>query len=142
MKRLSILIADRTPEYCAHLARWLHEHDTTCVHSPAEGMSAAVLLHFDVIVKATSHDDACGLEEMRALKRRQPWARVLAVVSGTDDESTQREFHQALRAGADAAVRRTIEERQFRLALRACWHDVAPGVETPGTRKHFTLSRV
>lgn len=142
MKRLSILIADRTPEYCAHLARWLHDHDTTCVHSPAEGMSAAVLLHFDLIVKATTEGDRSGLEEMRALKRRQPWARVLAVVGGTDDESTQREFNQALRAGADAAVRRTIEERQFRLALRACWHDVMPGAETTGPRRSFTLSRV
>lgn len=33
MKRLSILIADRTPEFCAHVARWLREHDTTCVQS-------------------------------------------------------------------------------------------------------------
>ncbi len=141
MKRLSILIADRTPEYCAHLARWLREHDTTCVHSAAEGMSAAVLLHFDVIVKATLHEGTSALEEMRALKRRQPWARVLAVVSAATVEDAPREFARARRAGADAVVSRAVGERQFRLALRACWHDAVPHLEASHPSPNFTLSR-
>lgn len=142
MKRLSILIADRTPEYCSVISRWLGAHDTTCVHSTAEALSATRLLHFDVVVSATLKDDLAGTEAIRKLKQRQPWTRLLAVVSEVDDERVRREFNRALRAGADAAVRRSIDERQFLLALRACWHDVPPRGELQSAQPHFTLSRV
>lgn len=142
MKRLSILIADRTPEFCAHIARWLQEHDTTCVQSTAEALSAARLLHFDVVVSASTGDDVSGIDAIRTLKRRQPWTRVLAVVGEKDDDRLRREFNRAIRAGADAAVRRSISERQFLLALRACWHDVPPSCEPASARTTFTLSRV
>lgn len=142
MKRLSILIADRTPEFCAHVARWLREHDTTCVQSTAEALSAASLLHFDVVVSATPSDDLSGIDSIRSLKRRQPWTRLLAVVPEMDEDRLRREFNRAIRAGADAAVKRAINERQFLLALRACWHDVPPSCEPAGARTTFTLSRV
>lgn len=142
MKRLSILIADRTPEFCAHVARWLREHDTTCVQSAAEALSAASLLHFDVVVSATPSDDLSGIDSIRSLKRRQPWTRLLAVVPEMDEDRLRREFNRAIRAGADAAVKRAINERQFLLALRACWHDVPPSCEPASARTTFTLSRV
>ena len=142
MKRLSILIADRTPEYCAHISRWIREHDTTCVHSTAEALSASRLLHFDVVVSACLSDDVAGTATIRALKQRQPWTRLLAVVSEPSDERVRWEFNRVIRAGADAAVRRSIDEKQFRLALRACWHDVPPRSEPASARTTFTLSRV
>jgi CheY-like chemotaxis protein len=76
MHRLSILIADRTPEYCAHVSRWLREHDITCVHSTAEALSATRLLHFDVVVSACLPDDVPGKDAIRSLKQRQPWTRL------------------------------------------------------------------
>jgi CheY-like chemotaxis protein len=142
MKRLSILITDRAPEFCAHVAAWLREHDTTCVQTTTEALSAASLLRFDVVVSANAGDDLTGTETIRVLKRRQPWVRLLAVVGAVDDERVRREFNRAMRAGADAAVKRGIDERQFLLALRACWHDVPPGYAPAGTRTTFTLSRV
>ena len=142
MKRLSILIADRTPEYCAHISRWIREHDTTCVHSTAEALSASRLLHFDVVVSACLSDDVAGTATIRALKQRQPWTRLLAVVNEPSDERVRWEFNRVIRAGADAAVRRSIDERQFLLALRACWHDVPPRNEPASARTTFTLSRV
>lgn len=142
MKRLSILIADRTPEYCAHISRWVREHDTTCVNSAAEALSATRLLHFDVVVSATLADDPAGTDAIRKLKQRQPWARLLAVVSEMNDDRVRREFNRVIQAGADAAVRRSIDEKQFLLALRACWHDVPPRCEPVSARTNFTLSRV
>jgi len=142
MNRLSILIADRTPEYCAHISRWLREHDTTCVHSAAEALSATRLLHFDVVVSACLSDDVAGTDSIRALKRRQPWTRLLAVVDEPGDDRVRGEFNRVIRAGADAAVRRSIDEKQFLLALRACWHDVPPRSDPVSARTNFTLSRV
>lgn len=142
MKRLSILIADRTPEFCTQLARWLREHDTTCVQSTTEAMSAASLLHFDLVVSATTSDDVSGIDAIRSLKRRQPWTRVLAVIGELDADRQRREFNRAIWAGADAAVKRSIDERRFLLALRACWHDARPHREIAGARTSFTLSRV
>jgi CheY-like chemotaxis protein len=142
MKRLSILIADRTPEFAAQLARWLRAHDTTCVQSTTEAMSAASLLHFDVVVSATTGDDVSGIDAIRSLKRRQPWTRVLAVVGEMEEDRQQRAFNRALWAGADAAVKRSVDERRFLLALRACWHDARPHREAAGSRTSFTLSRV
>jgi len=142
MHRLSILIADRTPEYCAHVSRWLREHDITCVHSTAEALSATRLLHFDVVVSACLPDDVPGKDAIRSLKQRQPWTRLLAVVNEPRDERVRWEFNRVIRAGADAAVRRSIDERQFLLALRACWHDVPPRNVPASARTTFTLSRV
>jgi CheY-like chemotaxis protein len=142
MKRLSILIADRTPEYCAQVSRWLHAHDTTCVHSTDEALSATGLLQFDVVVSATLSDDLDGTDAIRKLKQRQRWTRLLAVINEKDDDQVRREFGRAIRAGADAAVRRSIDEKQFLLAFRACWHDVPPSCAPVSARTDFTLSRV
>jgi len=141
MNRLSILIADRTPEYCAHLSRWVREHDTTCAHSIAEAVSASRLLRFDVVVSGSLADDVVGTAAIRSMKLRQPWSRMLAVVSAPADERIRWEFSRALQAGADAAVRRSVDEKQFLLALRACWHDVPPRWDPAGSRTNFTLSR-
>lgn len=142
MQRLSILIADRTPEYCALIARWLRCHDTTWVNSTTEALGATGLLHFDVVISATTSDDPSGVEAIRVLKRRQPWARLLAVVPETEADRVRREFSRAIRAGADAVVRRRVEEREFLLALRACWHDVTATHGSLSSSPNFTLSPV
>lgn len=141
MKRLSILIADRTPEFCALLSSWVREHDITCVHSTAEALSATRLLHFDVVVTATLVEDLVGTDSIRRLKQRQPWARFLAVVDAPSEDRFRWDFNRVIQAGADAAVRRTIGEKQFLLALRACWHDVPPRCEPVIGQTNFTLTR-
>jgi len=93
-------------------------------------------------VSATLSDDPAGTDSIRALKWQQRWTRLLAVVNEKDDDGVRREFSRAIRSGADAAVRRSNDEKPFLLAFRACWHDVPHACGALNSRTDFTLSRV
>ena len=123
MKRLSILIADAAPELCWQIRRWLPTHHTTCVHSTKEAMNASRLLRFELVVGDTHMPNSSGVHLFEVVKQRQPWARLLALTRPDILGTTHQAFRRPMQLGAHAVAMKPIHERQFMLALRACWND-------------------
>ncbi len=125
MKRLSILIADETPELCWQIRRWLPTHLTTCVHSASEAINASRLLRFELVVGDTHMPSLSGVHLFEGVKQRQPWVRLLALTRADASVAPHLAFRRPIQLGAHAVVMKPIHERQFMLALRACWNDAA-----------------
>jgi CheY-like chemotaxis protein len=152
MNRLSILIVHEVPETCLRLSAWLRSHHTACVHSPRDAMTAARLLHFDVVVTAMDLSSRPHLAAIQGIKHQQPWLRLLSILGESYEDSRRARTSDAMQQGANALLFHPFSERQLLLALRACWNDAPPvansashwtqtdstrGVALPQTPEHF-----
>lgn len=120
MKRLSILIADDSPDVCSLLAIWLNDHHVVSVHSGAEALSALSLLYFDLVITDVNMPDVSGLEVIRRLKKFQPSVQVLAISGGSRLLTSSACVAAATDAGADAALMKPFDEAQLRDGIQRC----------------------
>ena len=119
MKKLSILIADDSPEICGLLSNWLRLHNTACVPTGADALSALSLLHFDLIVCDILMPNVDGLGVIRTLRETQPWVKILAISGGGRFENAAECMAKATEAGADAVLLKPFDERQLKGAVQA-----------------------
>jgi len=120
MKRLSILIADDSPDVCSLLAIWLNDHHVVSVHSGSEALSALALLYFDLVITDVNMPDVSGLEVIQRLKKFQPSVQVLAISGGSRLLTSSACVATATDAGADAALMKPFDEGQLREAIQRC----------------------
>ena len=118
MTRLSILVADDSPEVCSLLTIWLGDHQVVSVYSGTEALAATALLHFDLVVTDVHMPDVSGLEVIRRLKQNQPTVRILAISGGSRYVSSSDCVTAAKKAGADAAILKPFNEELLLNAVR------------------------
>ena len=118
MKKLSILIADDSPQICSLLCQWLRLHNTACVHTGTDALSALSLLHFDLIISDILMPDTDGLEVIRSLRTTQPWVKILAISGGGRFASAADCAAKAKVAGADEVLLKPFDENQLKRVLQ------------------------
>lgn len=117
MKKLSVLIADDSPQVCSLLGQWLRLHNTASVHNGADALSALSLLHFDLIVCDILMPNIDGLEVIKALRTTQPWVKILAISGGGRFASAADCTAKAKEAGADEVLLKPFDENQLKKAI-------------------------
>lgn len=118
MKKLSILIADDSPQVCTLISQWLRLHNTACVHTGADALSALTLLHFDLIVSDILMPNIDGLEVIKSLRATQPWVKILAISGGGRFASAADCIAKAKEAGADEMLLKPFDEEQLKRAIQ------------------------
>ena len=119
MKKLSILIADDSPQVCSLLARWLKFHSTACVHTGTDALAALSLLHFDLIISDILMPNLDGLEVIRTLRATQPWVKILAISGGGRFANAADCMSKAKEAGADEVLLKPFDEDQLKRKIDA-----------------------
>lgn len=130
MKRLSILIADDSPDVCSLLEIWLAEHHVVSVHSGAAALSALALLHFDIVVADIHMPDVSGTDIIHRLRSTQPSVRVIAISGGSQFLPSCESVAATIKAGADAAILKPFNESQVLAAIESCAGTVLAGDAT------------
>lgn len=118
MKKLSILIADDSPEICSLVSNWLRMHNTACAHDGAEALSAVSLLHFDLVITDILMPKIGGLDVIRQVKQSQPWVRILAITGGGRFINSTDCVAQAKTLGADDVLLKPFDEVQLKNAVQ------------------------
>lgn len=141
MKKLSILIVDDAPDVCSLLCHWLRAHHTSCVYSGADALTAATLLHFDLVITDIHMPDISGLDVIRRLKQSQPWVRILAISGGSRYLSASASLAQATDIGADGIILKPFDEERLLLRVKACWEnaDQSDGAALQSRQEMSTL---
>ncbi len=119
-ERLTILLADDSPELRTMLTDWLRRAGHIVMGASSGNEAAAVLrrAHVDVVITDVVMPDGDGIELIREFRDRQPGLRFVAISGGGQGVGTLDCLALAREAGADLCLRKPFTPAELLAALR------------------------